>query len=206
MFKLQEPTTAITDFLLGLESFAFAALLTAGTYTFPSLPYWTATLIMLGIAALLGGFAHGLARFSIFAIIYPCLAILMTSFILATLVDSFGQELAHQVRWFIAFLALIFMLVAWRYPTRIRAYAVVLAALMILAFLLYLRQALTTTLPGSAYIAAGIATTILAAALLLKRARITLIWTFDHNGVYHLVQMVGVLFFYLGLSQRSIAM
>lgn len=200
---LHEPTTSITDFILGLEALILAALLAVNGHPFPSLPYWITILVLFGLAALLGGFAHGLARPSMFAFIYLCLSILLASSILATVTDFFGHGVTLRARWPAALLALIFFLVARRYPTRIPAYATLQAVVLLLALILYLRLAFTRALPGAGYIAAGIAITLAAATLLLKKVQFTVVWTFDRNGVYHLALMVAVLFYYLGLSLRA---
>lgn len=200
---LHEPTTAITNFILGLEALVLAFLLIMGRATFPSLPYWIATIILLGVAALLGGFAHGLAYRPLFTLIYASLAALMVTFLIATLIDGFGPELAGLLRWPVIGLAILFMLIAWRFPRHIQAYAVVEGLIMIGAFAIYLRLALTHALNGAGYIAAGIAATLTAAVLFMIKVKFTFIWTFNHNDVYHLVQMAGVLLFFLGLSARS---
>ncbi|MFB0515153.1 MAG: hypothetical protein ACETWG_00935 [Candidatus Neomarinimicrobiota bacterium] len=200
---LHEPTTSITDFILGLETLILAALLAMNGHHFPSQPYWITTLALLGVAALLGGVAHGLAYHSLFTGIYLGLAIMMATFVLAALTDSFGPELVLKARWLVAVLALIFLIIAWFYPSRILTFAAVEAVVMFLALIVYIRLALVQAVPGAGYLSAGTAFTLAAAALLLKKVQLTLVWTFDGNGVYHLVQMVGVLFFYLGLSLRA---
>jgi hypothetical protein len=199
---LHEPTTAITDFILGLEALGLALLLIMGRATFPSLPYWIATITLLGVAALLGGFAHGLAYRPLFTLIYASLSALMVTFLIATLVDGFGPELAGRLRWPVIGLAILFLMVAWRFPRHIQVYAVLEGIIMLGAFAVYLWLALTHTLGGAGYIAAGIGTTLIAAVLFMLKVNFTFIWTFNHNDVYHLVQMVGVLLFFLGLYVR----
>jgi hypothetical protein len=47
---------------------------------------------------------------------------------------------------------------------------------------------------GAGLIAAGIVVTLVAAALQARRwlTPFTLVWTFDHNGLFHMVQMLGL--------------
>jgi hypothetical protein len=48
--------------------------------------------------------------------------------------------------------------------------------------------------------AAGVLVTIIAAAIQASGSvSLTLIWPFDHNGLYHLVHMVGALLLLAGL-------
>jgi hypothetical protein len=200
---LHEPTTAITDFILGLEALVLAVLLIMTRAAFPSLPYWIATIILLGVAALLGGFAHGLAYRPLFTLIYATLSALIVTFLIATLIDGFGPEFAGRLRWPVIGLAILFLLIAWRFPRHIQAYAIVEGLIMVVAFAVYLWLALTHALSGAGYIAAGIGITLIAAMLFMTKVNFTFIWTFNHNDVYHLVQMVGVLLFFLGLFVRA---
>ena len=199
---LQEPTTTITDFILGLETLILAALLLINPQTFSSQPYWIASLLCLGVAAVLGGLYHGFDRFSSYTGVYFSISVLMATLCLAVITDGFGEEIARGFRWPVAGLALAFFLVARTYPTRILAFAALLAVLLVLALVLYLHLTVTRALPGAGFLAAGIATLLIGAAMMLGNVGFTLIWTFDRNAVYHLVQMVGSLFFYLGLSSR----
>lgn len=200
---INEPTTTITDFLLGLEALVLVALLLVSPQTFPSLPYWIVSLSCIGAAAVLGGFYHGFDRSPSYVGIYLCISILMASFCLAVITDNFRVEMAHVFRWPVAVLALAFFLITRVYPTRILAFTAVLAVLLVLALGLYLRLMFTGTLPGAGLVAAGIATLLAGAAMMLGNVGFTFIWTFDRNAVYHLAQMVSLLFFYLGLSLRG---
>ncbi len=200
---LHEPTTSITDFILGVEAICFAAILASGDIFFPSLPYWIATLTLLGLAGFLGGFAHGFANRSIFIAVYLSWAALMVAFLLATMIDGLGIELAARLRWPLIVAAIVFVLIARRFPTYIQIYVIIEAMIMLAAFFSYLRLALIDALPGAGYIAVGIALTLIAAGLFVKKARFSFIWTFDRNGVYHLAQMVAVVFLYLGLHLRK---
>ena len=200
---LHEPTTSITDFILGLEAFILVAFIIQGGHAFPSLPYWTATIILLGIAAILGGFAHGLARRGLFAAIYPCLVLLMVAFILAVLTDVGGIELAQRARWLVIVLVLAGILTAGRFPDPIQAAAVVEGLIMVPSLIAYGYLAYRHSLPGAGYIATAILATLIAIVLLLRKVHLKFFYSFDPNGVYHLVQMVGVMLLYLGLTLRT---
>ncbi|MBA7606141.1 MAG: hypothetical protein GH143_01785 [Calditrichaeota bacterium] len=200
---INEPTTTITDFILGLEALVLAAILFVSPHTFPSLPYWIASLLCLGVAAVLAGLYHGFDRPASYTGVYFCISALMATLCLAVITDGFGEEMAHRLRWPVAGLALAFFLVAWIYPTRILAFAALLAVFLVLALVLYLHLMVTRALPGAGFLAAGIASLLIGAAMMLGNVGFTLIWTFDRNAVYHLVQMVGIVFFYLGLASRG---
>jgi hypothetical protein len=69
------------------------------------------------------------------------------------------------------------------------------------ALLGYTYLALGRRLPGARSVAAGIFVTLAAAVIQATRlaAPITVVWTFDHNGLFHIVQMPGVVLIVLGL-------
>lgn len=200
---INEPTTTITDFILALEALVLATLLLMNPQIYPSLPYWIASLFCLSVAAVLGGLYHGFDRPSSYTGVYFCISVLMVTLCLAVITDGFGEEIARGFRWPVAGLALVFFLVTRIYPTRILTFTALLAVLLVLALALYLYLMVTGALPGAGFLAAGIATLLIGAAMMLGNVGFTLIWTFDRNAVYHLVQMVGILFLFLGLSSRG---
>jgi hypothetical protein len=51
--------------------------------------------------------------------------------------------------------------------------------------------------------AAGILVTIIAAVIqAIHTIKVIFIWQFDHNGIFHIVQMIGVVFLYKGLEKE----
>jgi hypothetical protein len=53
---------------------------------------------------------------------------------------------------------------------------------------------------GAAFMSAGILISILAAGIQAKKSiSLTIIWQFDHNGIYHIVQVVGLLLLIYGI-------
>ena len=54
--------------------------------------------------------------------------------------------------------------------------------------------------------AAGVLVTLIAAGVQASGAvSVTLIWQFDHNGLFHLIQMVGVVLLVAGLRAALLA-
>ena len=49
--------------------------------------------------------------------------------------------------------------------------------------------------------AAGILVTLLAAVVQLTDWTVTLVWPLDHNGIFHLIQMPGLLLMVLGVRR-----
>jgi hypothetical protein len=53
--------------------------------------------------------------------------------------------------------------------------------------------------------ASGVMISIIAAGLQTRKSMVfMLVWKFDHNGIYHLVQTIGLLFLIAGLRISSI--
>ena len=75
---------------------------------------------------------------------------------------------------------------------------------MVLALAGFLWLSWHKTLPGAGWIAASIGINIVAAAIQATEAvSFTLFWSFDHNGVFHLVQMLGIAPLVHGLRVRE---
>ncbi len=71
---------------------------------------------------------------------------------------------------------------------------------MLVALALYGRLALTRRLPGAWLMVGGIVLTIVAAVVQATQlVSFTLIWPFDHNGVFHLIQIVALPVLAVGL-------
>ena len=198
---LREPTTSITDFLLAVEAVALAALLAWRTQPFPSKLYWLAGFLLMALAAILGGFAHGLARPRIFPVIFALLAGMVAALSMAVLTDAFGPASLRWALWPVGGAAAVILSVAIMTKAHVRVFVGAGLAGMALLLVLYLGR-LAAGDPGAGFLAAGAALSGAAAPLIIKKVGFTAIWKFDHNGLYHLVQMLVLLLFYLGLSQR----
>ena len=73
---------------------------------------------------------------------------------------------------------------------------------LLIAFAAYLWLAVSGTVSGADWMAAGIAVSLIAAAIQpIKRLRVALLWEFDRNGLFHLAQVVGLILLCVGLVQ-----
>ena len=68
---------------------------------------------------------------------------------------------------------------------------------MLVALGIYLFLTVRRLLPGAGLMAFAIVLNIVAT----ESVRFTIIWPFDHNGVFHIVQLIAVLVLMLGLQQ-----
>jgi len=75
---------------------------------------------------------------------------------------------------------------------------------MLFALGMYLRIAFSEKTPGAAAISIGIGVTIVAAALQASSLSFTLIWPFDHNGIFHLIQIPAMILLACGLQSSIV--
>ena len=75
------------------------------------------------------------------------------------------------------------------------------ALVLLFAISAYTWLAIKRKLVGSWLIAIGLSISMIAAIIqTTETVQITFIWKFDHNGLFHIVQLVGLLFIMAGLN------
>ena len=192
--------TAITDLVLACEAF-FLAGLTAGRNKarFSATWFWAATLLLLGLGALIGGVDHGffepagLPRYAVQRTNWIVLGAMTFCLLMATAKQFFSlasQRVALIVG--IAQFAIdtAAVLLVDSFLDVILNYAPVILLLLAMS-VRGLRDG-----SGSRSMIAGILIQFLASAI--QAMGIDTLSPLDHNGLYHVVAMVGVLFLYLG--------
>ncbi len=200
---LYEPITAITDFMITAEVALLMGLLQRDTDGIDNQKYWMTALILLGVAALLGGVAHGFNLFGLFAGIYLCMAGIIGAICLAALSDGYGDETAQRWRNWIIGGAVIFYGMTLLYPHLLVVYTIVGGFILAPIVLIYIRLWRQHPGRGDGYLLAGIMITLTGFAGIAFRVRLDMIWQFNHNDLYHLVQMVAIVFFYLGIRLKG---
>lgn len=192
-----ELTTSATDALLAIECIVIIALLRR---TAPANRWrtnlWCWVFGLLAISSFLGALAHGLEmpesiRTALWTPLYLSLGILVVFFIVGAVADWRERITAMRlVPWAIGVNAAFFGLTALLDGAFIVfiAYAatVLLSALAIYTFL-----AVTHRLKGAAVIALAIVLNLAAVAVQVSDISLHLLVPFDHNGVFHLVQILS---------------
>ena len=77
------------------------------------------------------------------------------------------------------------------------------AAAMIATLLIYLSLWRSRGLAGAGRVTFGIALTLVASAIQVSSLSVHIIWPFDHNGLFHLIQIVAVVFIAAGLRRGT---
>ncbi len=204
---LLQPAAALTDLLLGLTGLGmgWAAFRRYRTIGSRRAGWWSLGFAMLGLGAVLGFVTLGFETPAA-PLLYYISRFVVGVAVLAML-TSVVESLAGRTTagWW----RMLFLLAFVAY------YGAILAGGSFLVFILYSGVALVATLsletyrwlgrkePAAGLMALGMVLSILAAVLQAAKASFTLVWTFDQNGVYHLVQTVALMFLYRGVVTES---
>jgi hypothetical protein len=189
-----ELTTGATDALLGLLCLGLAWWL-SGARPSSQRSVWLAVFVLMAVASGLGAAAHGLLlsdRVSrlLWQPLYLSLGLTIALFVVGAIHDSRGAAAAHALLpWAIA-TGIGFYLLTNIFGGGFFLFIVYEAVAMIAALAIYVGLS-SHGMPGAGTIAAGIAVSIVAAVVQATRLELHVVVPFDHNGLFHLVQMGG---------------
>ena len=200
-----ELTTSATDALLAIECTIIIALLRRSATTNRwRTNLWCSVFALLATASSLGALLHALEmpksmRIALWTPLYLSLGILVLLFIMGAVADWRGKVAAKRlVPWGIgvsaAFLGLTALLGGKFIVFIVYAATILLSTLAIYTFL-----AATHRLKGAAVIALAIILNLAAAAVQTSNLSLHLLVPFDHNGLFHLVQILSTAILALGL-------
>jgi hypothetical protein len=200
-----ERTTALTDLLLALVVGVGIIRLRHAAPTGWRREVWTTALGAFGLSALLGAAAHGLAlddrtRDALWQPLYFLLGLAVSLFVVGAVGDWRGERAGRAI-----LPAAVVTAVAFYLATRLTAgdfrvfvafkAAALLFALTVYAVLARLRR------PGAATVSAALIVSLAAGGIQATDSlTVRLGWEFDHNGLYHLAQIVGVVLLVRGLT------
>jgi hypothetical protein len=204
--NLAEPVTVITDCMLAIESFLFAYFLVKGGRSRPQ-QIWAIAFFFIGIGALLGAAYHGLV-----AMLDPQVILLMrrlsaysvglTSFLVVLATSYLIMNPIGRQRLLIAIGAKLVFYLTWitfdvRFLWVILDYAPALTALVAFEWI-YNYRVKGRQRPHIEFTSAWLIA-VLGSGIQLSG--FTLHQHFNHNDLYHVVQMFGLYFFYLGAKK-----
>jgi len=200
-----ELTTSLTDAILAIESLGIF-LAFRGHHWHHRIWRWIFGL--LAFSSLLGSIAHGLAmpenlRELLWKPLYLSLGLMMALFLVAAIADGSDVATAKRLIPFSIAAGIVFFVLTELFNGIFIVFIlyeaiVMLGALLIYAFLAYARHQ-----PGAGVISVAILINLLAAGVQSSDLSVTLLMTFDHNGLFHLIQIVGIGL--LGLGAYRIA-
>ncbi len=194
-----EQTTAATDFVLALLAAGCALQMHRLKETSPwKASLWVWTFSLVATASLLGTVVHGfqisqsLNRL-LWQPLYLSLGLAVGLFMVGAIHDGRGQRSARRALPLMVLAGVVFFTITRIFPGSFAVFLVYEAVALFYALSVYGSMALGRRLPGAEWMAAGVLLMIVAAVVqATKSLHFQLIWPFDHNGVFHLIQMAGL--------------
>jgi hypothetical protein len=203
-----ELTTAATDAVLAVLAIACIRWLAVRRSADPDkVTLWILVLALLAVASILGAVAHGLALspglvYLLWQPLFLSLGLVVALFVVAAVYDGFGPRAARRLLIPALVVGAAFYLVTLVFPGTFLVFVLYEAVGMLAALALYGRLAIRTGQRWTWLMVAGVALNILAAGIqATETVRVNLVIPLDHNGVFHLVQMVAIVVLVAGVGQ-----
>ena len=202
-----EITTATTDLVLAFMAFG---CLTRLCFSFKQnfcMKLWQALFASLGISSLLGAVAHGIKMGqSLNALLwhplYFFLGLTLTLLAAIAIHELSGEAVARRFLPWLLPAPFIVVAVTWAFGGAFVYFILFEALIMFFVLAVYSYLLLSKMTPGAGLILAGVLLSIVAAGLQATGPfTFRVVFLFDHNGLFHLVQMVGVGCFFLGAKK-----
>lgn len=194
-----ELTTAATDALLAILCVIALVLIRRQRPVDPwKVGLWSWLLGLLALASVLGAVAHGLEltdrlRDLLWQPLYLCLGLVVGLFTVAAIRDRLGEPAARRALPWMIVLGFGFFAITRIGSETFLVFIAYEAFAMLAALVLYLDAAIRPRVPGAALMAVGVTLNLLAAAVQQSSVALELGGVpLDHNGVFHVVQMVAV--------------
>ncbi len=202
---IHEPMTALTDLILTAMAVYFALgtgrqhdLTGMRVHLYFSWAFWA-----LGAGALLGALTHGIGRHLSVALgrlIWrsALLSVGAGAFflLLATACHALPARSVHFVEWPGVFLLALYAIIVLRDDRFLWAAVFYTAAMLVVLVLLLRDLFLFEDVAGPGLVVSGILVSF--AAAIVQRSGLDLHRHFNHNDLYHVVQMVGLYYLYRG--------
>lgn len=175
---------------------------------------WAWAFGLLALAAGLGTIAHGIqmskaVNWWFWHPLNLALGLVVALFVVGVIYDVWGLAAAQRSVPIMLIIGVAFFALTMFVPDIFLVFIVYEGIAMLFALGVYSWLALTGRLPGASWMAGGVLATIVAAAVQAgwngKENPLTLVWQFDQNGVYHLIQMVGVVLLLIGVRTALLA-
>jgi len=203
---MTELTTGLTDALLALECILIVVLLwRPDTVDQWRRGLWCSVFGLTAFASLLGAIAHGLdmpepTRAMIWKPLYLSLGIVVTLFVVGAIHDWLGGVWSRRfLPWGIA-AGIAFFGLTELMGGDFLVFVLFEAVGMLLALAIYLYLLFLRRFPGAGVIALAILLSLMAAGVQASDLSANIVVPFDHNGLFHLVQIVSVAVLAYGLQ------
>ncbi len=205
--NIYEQTTAFTDFILGIISvLLFLTINRAGRNVDKiKTRVWGSIYICIAISSFLGGIVHGLVISALvyeilWSIIFLCSGFLISFLGVGALYDFYRSRLPMVIYWLAGGFSILFFLLNLYGPDTFIFFIGYEMLILIGALYYYNRIYRKAKMKWTFQMLLGIGLSIIAAVLqTIDSIRITLIWDFNNNGVFHLIEMFALFSFASGV-------
>ena len=203
---MTELTTAATDALLALECLVVVVWIGRHAARRPRRArLWRPAFGLCGLAAGFGAVVHGLAlppgwADLLWIPLTFCMGLGMALLLAGAVGDWRGFDAADRlVPWGVG--AAVLLVVATRLMAgAFLVFALYAAAVLMVAVLIYLRLAVLSRCPGAGVLATGLVVNLVALAVQTSTVSLHVGVPLDHNGVFHLLQMLAIALLAAGLA------
>lgn len=192
-----ELTTAVTDAAVGILCLAVVWWLVA----IPVNATWKRALWcwvfgLLGLASVLGAVVHGLelsesVRAVLWRPLYLSLGLTVALFVIGGIYDWRGEAAARALLPWAVGIGASFFALTQLLGGAFLIFVVYEAIAMVATLAMYVFLSTTRRLAGATMITVGIGLSIVAAAVQASALSVRLIVPFDHNGLFHVVQLIA---------------
>lgn len=174
---------------------------------------WTVSYALLFVVCLMGFFVHGFVmsaeiKTRIWRVLYAVMAVLVVSFVAAIYHEVFGTAGLRAAVIALSCFAAAFIIVRFileRYVAYGFTVFVAYCALNMLAIIILLLTRIGACPRLGWFLAAILVLVAGTVAQTFKSLRFKCIWTFDHNGIYHLSVLVFMLLAFVGILRAYAA-
>lgn len=201
-----ERTTAATDVLLALLALGCCLfVLRVGRGAPWKARVWGGAFALLSLAAFIGAIAHGFkmpprVNSMLWRPLNLALGLTVALFVVGVVYDLRSKVAAQRVLAPMVAVGVGFFVLTQLVSGTFLVFVIFQAVAMLFALGAYGWLAVKRRLAGAWWMAGGVLITLVAGTIQATGAlSFTLVWPFDHNGVYHFAQMVGVLLLTVGL-------
>ncbi|MEA3478401.1 MAG: hypothetical protein U9R60_09500 [Bacteroidota bacterium] len=202
-----EQTTAATDFILGiLAVWSAYKIYKAGHHSSPvKARIWKWVFILLALAAFFGAIAHGFQmderiNFILWQPLNFALGLGISLFAAGAILDLRQGSMPGGIVPGLLALGFIFYFITVLIPGTFLVFIIYEAVVMLFALIAYIVLASGQQLNGAWWMVSGIFISIIAAVIQATGSvKIMVFWEFDHNGIFHVVQMFGIILLLKGL-------
>lgn len=207
-----EQTTAVTDAILAVIAIASALYVARiSQQNRWKARLWVWFFGLLAVASLLGVLVHGVTMSKVIQTflwqpLNLVLGLVGAIFMVAAVYDMWGEAIARRTLPIMGVVGVGFFGITVVWPDSFLVFIIYEVANMLLALAAYLWPAYGGQLEGAWLMVGGILVTIIAAGVQASKGiAFTFIWPFDHNGVYHLIQMVDIVLLLVALRRALLS-